>query len=282
MCDNCPSLYINEINMFLLMYADDTMLLAESPENLQTLLNSVQDYTQRWVLTVNTSKTKIVVFRSSWRVYDKESWTFNDDTIEVVDSFRYLGLVLKYNGKFHTTQTMLAAQAQKAMYCLMKTVKETHFNIQTELELFGTYVGSILNYGCEIWGNHKVPDIERVHHNFLKRILGVKRSTLNMMVYRELDRYPLHINRCVRQVRYWVKVRNSNNCIMQSVYNLLLSECDLMPKNKYNCLREIKSILSSVGMNNVWVYPESMSVQLLIFKLQMLWYVFEILKIFLA
>lgn len=249
--------------MFLQMYADDTVLLAESPENLQTLLNSVQDYTQRWCLTVNTSKTKLVVFRSSWRVYDTESWTFNDDNIEVVDSFRYLGLVLTYNGKFYTTQKMLATQAQKAMFCLMKTVKENHFNIQTKLELFDTYVGSILNYGCEIWGNHKDPDIERVHLNFLKRILGVKRSTLNMMVYRELDRYPLHINRCVRQVRYWVKLRNNNNCIVQSVYNVLLSEYDLIPQNKYNWLREIKSILSSVGMNNVWVYPESMSVQLL-------------------
>ena len=70
MSDNCPSLHINEINVFLLMYADDTVLLAESPENLQTLLNSLQCYTQRWGLTVNTLKTKIVVFRSSWRLYD--------------------------------------------------------------------------------------------------------------------------------------------------------------------------------------------------------------------
>ena len=73
------------------------------------------------------------------------------------------------------------------MYCLMKTVKENHFNVQTKLELFDTYVGSTLNYGCEIWGNHKGPDIKRVHLNFLKRIPGVNRSTLNMIVCRELD-----------------------------------------------------------------------------------------------
>ena len=71
----------------------------------------------------------------------------------------------------------------------MKTVKENHFSVLTKLELFDTYFGSILNYGCEIWGNHKGPDIERVHLNFLKRLLGVKRSTNSMMVYRELNRY---------------------------------------------------------------------------------------------
>ena len=134
MSDNyCPSLHINEINVFLLMYTDDTVLLAESPENLQTLLNSLHGYTQRWGLTVNTLKTKIVVFRSAWRMYDTENWTFDDDNIEVVDTFRYLGLVLNYNGKFCTTQKTLAAQARKAMFGFMKTVQENHFNVQTKL-----------------------------------------------------------------------------------------------------------------------------------------------------
>ena len=115
MSDNCPPLHtcINEINVSLLMHADDTVLLAESPENLQTLLNSLQGYTQRWCFTVNTLKTKIVTFKSSWRMYDTENWTFDDDNIKVVDTFRYLGLVLNYNGKFYTTQKTLAAQPEK-------------------------------------------------------------------------------------------------------------------------------------------------------------------------
>ena len=145
MSDNCPSLHLNEINVFLLMYADDIVLQGESPENLQTRLNSPQGCTQWCGLTVNTLKTKIVVFRSSLRMYDTENWTFDNDNIEVVDTFRHLGLVLNYNGKFYTTQKTLAAQTRKAMFGLMKTVKDNHFNVQTKLELLDTDVGSILN-----------------------------------------------------------------------------------------------------------------------------------------
>ena len=48
-------------NLFCLLYADDTIILAESPDDLQVALNSGQDYCKAWNLTVNTSKTKIVI-----------------------------------------------------------------------------------------------------------------------------------------------------------------------------------------------------------------------------
>ena len=38
---HCPSVEIQLINIFLLLYADDTVLIAETPEGLQTMLNSL-------------------------------------------------------------------------------------------------------------------------------------------------------------------------------------------------------------------------------------------------
>ena len=48
--------------LYLLLYADDTVIFAESPEELQTALDTMQLYCDTWKLQVNTSKTKIVVF----------------------------------------------------------------------------------------------------------------------------------------------------------------------------------------------------------------------------
>ena len=45
--DNCPSVEIQLINIFLLLYADDTVLIAETPEGLQTMLNSLYSW---WIL----------------------------------------------------------------------------------------------------------------------------------------------------------------------------------------------------------------------------------------
>ena len=55
-------------------------------------------------------------------------------------------------------------------------------NVNTKLSLFDTYVGSVANYGCEVWGLHPAKDIEKVHLDFCKKILGVKKSTVSMMV----------------------------------------------------------------------------------------------------
>ena len=50
------------VDLFTLLYADDTIVLAENAEELQLALNALFDYCQLWHLTVNTAKTKIVIF----------------------------------------------------------------------------------------------------------------------------------------------------------------------------------------------------------------------------
>ena len=66
--NNIQSLDINEIKIFLLMYADDTVLVAESTESLQSLLEGLSKWTEYYELTVNVAKTKVMVFRPSWQM----------------------------------------------------------------------------------------------------------------------------------------------------------------------------------------------------------------------
>ena len=62
----CNTLQGEELELFsklvCLLYADDTIILAESPDELQVALNAVQGYCTTWHLTVNASKTKIMIF----------------------------------------------------------------------------------------------------------------------------------------------------------------------------------------------------------------------------
>jgi hypothetical protein len=48
--------------MFALLYADDTVLMSETSDGLQTLLNNFYEYSKLWKLKVNIDKTKIMVF----------------------------------------------------------------------------------------------------------------------------------------------------------------------------------------------------------------------------
>jgi hypothetical protein len=48
--------------LYILLYADATVMFAESAEELQKALDAMSNYCQLWHLQVNPSKTKIVVF----------------------------------------------------------------------------------------------------------------------------------------------------------------------------------------------------------------------------
>ena len=97
--NNCASVELQMINLFLIMYADDTVLIAESVESLQEMLNTLYRYTKEWNLTVNVQKTKIVVFRNGKYVRDEEKWTYDGKNVEVVNQFNYLGLLFNYTVK---------------------------------------------------------------------------------------------------------------------------------------------------------------------------------------
>ena len=49
---------IGMLKFYLLLYADDIVLIGESPQELQNALKLLEDYCDRWKLRVNTNKTK--------------------------------------------------------------------------------------------------------------------------------------------------------------------------------------------------------------------------------
>ena len=61
------------------------------------------------------------------------------------------------------------------------------------LSVFNTYENSIISYGCEIWGFHTVKDREKLHIQFCKTIIGVRKDTCNYYVYNEIGRFPMQI-----------------------------------------------------------------------------------------
>jgi hypothetical protein len=92
--------------------------------------------------------------------------------------------------------------------------------------MFDTYVKTALNYGAEIWGFHNGQDVEKLHTNSCKRILGVKKSTYNNAVYYELGRFPIEMDRKRKIFRYWLNVRKSNNCILRICYQEMIENND--------------------------------------------------------
>ena len=90
------------------------------------------------------------------------------------------------------------------------------------MSLFDTYISCILSYRCETWGSHKGEDIEKVHLNFLKRTLKVRRSAVNFMVYFELGRVSMYVERYYRMLKYWCKILKTENIVLKTCYESML------------------------------------------------------------
>jgi hypothetical protein len=78
------------IQLFLILYADDTALMAESSDGSQKTLNCFEKCCDLWKLTVNTTKTKVVIF-SKKKVRQNQSFKIKGQNIEIIDSYCYLG-----------------------------------------------------------------------------------------------------------------------------------------------------------------------------------------------
>jgi hypothetical protein len=58
---------LNDYLIYLILFTDDTVLFGKTPEILQHLLDKLFIYCRKWNIEVNIDKTKVVVFRNSWR-----------------------------------------------------------------------------------------------------------------------------------------------------------------------------------------------------------------------
>lgn len=244
---NNAGIEFNQLRIILLMYADDTVLIAKSPLELQMLLNQLSVYCEYWDIQVNVTKTKIVIFRKNGMVIPDYVWQYNNLILEVVDSFTYLGCVFNFDGKFNLAEETVVKQALKAIFWLKKRFKEYNFNPLTKMKLFDTYISSIFNYGCQIWGFGESPRTEGVHVRFCKYVLGLYGNVNNDCVYGELERYPVSVHRKLLIIKYWVKILNSQNLIIRFTYDTLS-----LIKGK-NWVKKVKALLESLGLGNFWL-----------------------------
>ena len=139
---------IYQIKLFLLLYADDITLFSETADGLQSGLNTLYNYCQKWRLSVNTVKTKVIVFRKGGILPSNLRFFYNDTELEIVSSFSYLGIVFTSGGSFSLAQKTLARQAQMAIFKLdCYLIKFTDFSPKHTLDLYEKLVSPILNFG---------------------------------------------------------------------------------------------------------------------------------------
>ena len=184
----------------LLLYADDLAILSTRPEGLQPMPDALQDFSKKRRLTVNLEKTEVLVFEPRRTLC--RDFMYGGRVLTRKDSFKYLGLW------FHATQRdfrlalgSLAASARKAMHAMrLRCFQLGYVHPHRMCSLFNALVLPILSYGCEVWFWHHDASstitkvLEGVHLQFLRGLLGVKRTTHHLIALAEFGRYTLAVH----------------------------------------------------------------------------------------
>ena len=126
-------------------YADDTTLMAESEEELKSLLMKVKEETEKIGLKLKIQKTKIMASGSI------TSWEIDGETVEAVSDFVFLGSKITADGDCSSEVKRHLLLGRKVMTNLDSILKSRDITLPTEVCLVKAMVFPVVMYGCESW-----------------------------------------------------------------------------------------------------------------------------------
>ena len=131
-------------NINNLRYADDTTLMAESEEELKSLLMKVKEKREKVGLKL-IQKTKIM---ASGPI---TSWQIDGETVETVSDFIFLGSKITADGDCSHEIKRRLLLGKKVMTNLDTILKSRDSTLPTEVRLIKAMVFPVVMYGCESW-----------------------------------------------------------------------------------------------------------------------------------
>ena len=132
-------------NINNLKYADDTTLMAESEEELKSLLMKVKEESEKVGLKLNILKTKIM---ASGPI---TSWQIDGKTVDTVADFIFLGCKITADGDCSQAIKRHLILGRKVMSNLDSILKSRDITLPIKVRLVKVVVFAVVIYGCECW-----------------------------------------------------------------------------------------------------------------------------------
>ena len=136
-------------NINNLRYANDTTLMAESAEELKSVLMKVKEESEKVGLKLNIQKTKIM---ASGPI---STWEIDGETVETVSDYIFLGSKITADGDYSYEIKRFLLLGRKVMTNLDSIFKSRDITLPTKVRLVKAMVFPVVMYGCESWSVKK-------------------------------------------------------------------------------------------------------------------------------
>ena len=167
-----------------LCYADGVVLLSDTSQGLQILIDSMHGFCVSVGLTISVTKTEVVVFHGAGI---QDSWSSHGLALPRPSSFNYLGLGFHESVSLGPIMRQLHSASQSARAKLQANYGRLGCmtSVPMLLRLSSTLVAPAVSYGCEVWGSQLQGRLDAV----AKKLQGVQSAFLPNVC----DRLPVGI-----------------------------------------------------------------------------------------
>ena len=191
-------IYINDIcratDYFdVIIYADDTTLCssikveltaAQNSKNINDELQNISIWLKSNKLSLNTNKTKCMIFHNIQKKVDQPEIKLNGKQIETVSSFNYLGILLDTALTFKNHISRLTATLSKTIGSLNLIKKSVSENIL--LQIYNSLIHSKLCYGILVWG-HKSYKLNKIQKRAIRVITNSRFNAHTEPLFKRLN-----------------------------------------------------------------------------------------------
>ena len=260
----CDPPYLQGAPVYVLMFADDLLLLSLSQTGLQVAMDKLHQYCTEWGMEVNVDKTKAMKIRRPHvgTGLDTPKLQYDGEGIDWVKSFTYLGVEVKEDGFFQSKNAPIRRKATQAQGSLYKMIRGLSFD--TKMWLHTTMVDPILLHGVEIWicqgtrphvqrtgvyntfkdGGSKPMNGEASKRRFVRIQMGLPRFVPSLAIRGDSGIFPLYVEGLARAVAFRNRI---SKVPLKSLLGVALETQVQMADTNYDCwLSELRAICHDV------------------------------------
>lgn len=241
-----------------LAFADDLVLLASSQTNLQKMADIVWNFCNKWRMTVNVTKTKVLVFKKNYQTRDVAATIFyNGVIVEQVKSYRYLGVTVDDVLSFKSSMQELSSSGSRALGAVIQKTKALKdLGYKTYSHLIHSCVFTVTDYGCEVTGMKSCKEMENVLNRAARFYLGVSKSCALPCLHSEMGWLSTHRRRQRGVIRYYNRLIGMDNA-------RLPKKLFLYTKNNTNSwAMQARNLLQELDLLDYWAIGSKVPVDL--------------------
>ena len=203
---------IDGVKISILAFADDIVLLAENEKNLDFMLKHVEQWCNKYRLMVNIDKTKIVHFRPKRSPRTNYNFQFNNSNLEIVDKYKYLGVILNEYINYTLLSETLAGAAGRALSGVISKFKQIkNIRFYTFEKLYFANVVPVLDYASGVWGYNSYTEGDKIQNRAIRYFLGVHNKAALLGLEGDIGWSNCKIRQNVNMIKLWNRLVLMNN-----------------------------------------------------------------------